>query len=162
MPIVERRAAPQGISGNLGIIVDGGADVFVRLARCCQPIPGDPIIGFTTKGRGISIHREDCPQARAIRDKERLLPAVWDNTQETTFLTGLNIWCLNRMGILSDVTQVLSDHHISVNNVAISYPGDNTVKIELTVDVQNTMDLAAVIRKITAIPDVVEATRTKS
>ena len=161
IPIVERRTAPQGVSGNLGILVDGSADVFIRLARCCQPIPGDAIIGFTTKGRGISIHREDCPQVKAIKDKGRLLKAEWDSLQETTFLTGIDIWCLNRTGILSDVTQVLSDHHISVANVTIKYPDENTAKIELVVDVRNTLDLSSVIHRIMSIPDVVDATRTK-
>jgi GTP pyrophosphokinase len=159
--IVERRMAPQGVSGNLGILVDGDANVFIRLARCCQPIPGDPIIGFTTKGRGISIHYADCPQVRAIRDTERLLPAEWDEAEENTFLTGLDIWGLNRTGILSDVTQVLSDHHIGVNNIQLNYPGDNTVKIELVVGVRNTQELKSVIHKIMGIADVAEATRSK-
>jgi len=160
-PIVERRTAPQGISGNLGILVDGDPDVFIRLARCCQPIPGDTIIGFTTKGRGISIHREDCPQVRAIRDKERILPAEWDESTEQTFRTGLDIWGLNRTGILSDVTQVLSDYHVSVNDVRIVYPGDDTAKIELTLDVRNSQELKAVLRTIRGIPDVVDAERAK-
>ncbi len=160
-PIVERRTAPQGVAGNLGLLVDDSPDVFVRLARCCQPIPGDHVVGFTTKGRGISIHKADCPQVRAIRDKDRLLPAAWDESTEQTFVTGIDIWSLNRTGVLSDITQVLRDHHISVNDVRIIYPGDDTVKIELTVGVQNVHDLNTVIHKIRSISDIVDASRTK-
>jgi guanosine-3',5'-bis(diphosphate) 3'-pyrophosphohydrolase len=159
--IVERRSAPQGVSGNLGILVDGHSDVFVRLARCCQPIPGDPIVGFTTKGRGISIHSSECPQVRAIRDKNRMLPAEWDEATEQTFRTGIDIWGLNRVGILNDVTQVLSDFGISVNDVRITYPGDDTAKIELAVDVANAQELNTVIRAIRGIPDIVDAARSK-
>jgi len=159
--IVERRKAPQGVSGNLGILVDDNADVFVRLARCCQPIPGDPIVGFTTKGRGISIHRTDCAQVKAIRDKERLLPAEWDSLVDTLFMTGIDIIALNRTGILSDVTQVLRDHNISVKDIRIKYPGDDTVKVELAVDIHNSQELSSVIHKIRMIPDVIEASRTK-
>ncbi len=160
-PIVERRLAPQGVSGNLGILVDGDPDIFVRLARCCQPIPGDPIVGFTTKGRGISIHTKECPQVKAIRDKERLLQAEWDIGFDNLFMTGIDVWGLNRTGILSDVTQVLSDHHVNVRDIRIKYPGDDTAKIELTVDVHNVQELTSVLHKIRSIPDVVDATRTK-
>jgi len=159
--IVERRTAPQGVSGNLGILVDGSPDVFVRLARCCQPIPGDPIVGFTTKGRGISIHNENCPQVRAIKDKERLLSAIWDEYSEQAFMTGLDIWALNRTGILFEITQILRDHHINLSDVRLMYPGDDTVKIELTLEVANTRDLNAVTLKIKGVKDVLDATRSK-
>jgi guanosine-3',5'-bis(diphosphate) 3'-pyrophosphohydrolase len=159
--IVERRRAPQGVSGNLGILVDDNADIFVRLARCCQPIPGDPIVGFTTKGRGISIHHADCPQVKAIRDKERLLTAHWDTLVENLFMTGIDVLGLNRTGILSDVTQVLRDYNVAVKDIRIKYPGDDTAKIELAVDVHNAQELNAVIHKIRMIPDVIEASRTK-
>jgi len=159
--IVERRAAPQGTSRNLGIVVDGTEDVFVRLARCCQPIPGDPIIGFTTKGRGISIHRKECPQVKAIRDKDRLLPAEWDESTETSFLTGIDIYGLNRTGILSEVTQVLSDHRVSVTDIRIKYPSEETAKVELTVDIYNTQELNSIIHKLKMIPDIVDAVRSK-
>jgi len=160
-PIVERRSAPQGVSGNLGILVDRNPDVFVRLARCCQPIPGDPIVGFTTKGRGISIHTENCPQVKAIRDKERLLPASWDDFTDQSFMTGLDIWSLNRTGILSEITQVLKDFHINLNDVRLTYPGDDTVKIELAVEVGNTRDLNTVIHKVKSIQDVIDAVRSR-
>ena len=161
-PIVERRNAPQGVSGNLGLLVDGNPDVFVRLARCCQPIPGDSVVGFTTKGRGISIHQLDCPQVKAIKDKERLLPAEWDESVDQSFVTAIDVWALNRTGMLSDVTQVLRDHHVDVNDVRIVYSGDDTAKIELTVEVQNSRELNSVIHKIRSIPDVIDTTRSKS
>jgi GTP diphosphokinase / guanosine-3',5'-bis(diphosphate) 3'-diphosphatase len=159
--IVERRVAPQGVSGSLGILVDGNSDVFIRLARCCQPIPGDPIVGFTTKGRGVSIHTADCPQVKAIQAKERILQARWDENPEQAFTTGIDIWCLNRTGILGDVTMVLSDHNVSVNDVRIKYHGDQTAKIELSVSAKSTVELNGIIERLRSIQDVVEATRTK-
>jgi GTP pyrophosphokinase len=159
--VVQRRIALQGTSGSMGILVDGDPNVFVRLARCCQPIPGDLIVGFTTKGRGVSIHAQDCPQVKAIREKERLLPAEWDEAIEREFATGIDVWGLNRTGILSDITQVLSDHEISVNDVRLSYPGDMSVKIELSVSAHSVGEIGAVIHKIRSIKDVVDAVRSK-
>ena len=159
--IVERRTAPQGASGNLGILVDGNPNIFVRLARCCQPIPGDPIIGFTTKGKGVSIHRIDCPQVKAIRDIQRFLKAEWDESSTRSFFTGLDIWGLNRTGILSDITQVLSDNKMSVNNIKMKIPGDNTVKIELVVETRGAEELNTVIHRIRSIKDVLDVARAK-
>lgn len=159
--IVVRRDAPQGVAGNLGIMVDGDAAIFVRLAKCCQPIPGDSIVGFTTKGRGVSIHTRECPQVKAIEDKERLLSADWDENVSQQFTTGIDVFCLNRTGILSDITQALSDFKIAVNDVRIKYHGDQTAKIELSVSATSTHELNSVIHKIRSIQDVIDVTRTK-
>jgi GTP pyrophosphokinase len=90
-----------------------------------------------------------------------MLPAQWDEATEQMFRTGIDIWGLNRVGILNDVTQVLSDFGISVNDVRITYPGDDTAKIELAVDVANSQELNTVIRAIRGIPDIVDAARSK-
>ena len=159
--VVERRAALQGTSGSLGILVDGDPHVFVRLALCCQPIPGDPIIGFTTKGRGVSIHNMNCPQVKAVREKERLLSVVWDEEIERAFSTGIDVWCLNRTGVLSDITQVLSDNDISVIDVRMKYSGELSVKIELSVSAHSSREINSVIIKLKSIKDVVDAVRSK-
>ncbi len=159
--IVQRRTALQGNSGSLGILVDGNPNVFVRLARCCLPIPGDPIVGFTTKGRGVSIHASDCPQINAVREKERLLPAEWDEGIDQVFSAGIDIWCLNRTGILSDITQALSDYEMSVNDIRIMYSSDMTAKIELAIAARSAQDLKAVLQRIRSIQDVVDVARSK-
>lgn len=160
--IVERRMAPQGVSGNLGILVDNNPGIFVRLARCCQPIPGDSIVGFTTKGRGVSIHTTDCPQIQAVHAKERLLEAKWRDEVSQVFYTGIDVFCLNRTGILSDITQAISDEHMSVNDVRITYHNDNTAKIELSVSARSTEELNKVLAKIRSIPDIIDAERARA
>ena len=97
------------------VVVQGSTDVWVRLARCCTPVPGDDIMGFVTRGQGVSVHRTDCPNARALaRQSERLITVSWRPGKPTSFVVSIQVEALDRGRLLGDVATVLSDNHVDI------------------------------------------------
>src|SRR5699024_4726100 len=111
MPGEQRR----GRTGDPGVVVKGVDDVWIKLARCCTPVPGDPIAGFVTRGSGISVHRTDCANMKVLeRQPERIMDVEWAPTVDSVFLVQIQLGALDPSGLLSDVTLVLSDHRVSI------------------------------------------------
>ena len=101
--------------GDAGVIVKGAPDVWVKLAKCCTPVPPDDILGFVTKGGGVSVHRTDCTNAASLRSQpEKLLEVEWAPTGQSTFLVNIQVEALDRARLLSDITMVLSDAHVNI------------------------------------------------
>ena len=105
-----RRGSP------VGVYVEGLDDVMVRLSRCCTPVPGDQIVGFVTRGRGVSVHRADCANATALAagGEERLIEVEWDREGTTVFVASVEVLAFDRSRLLSDVTRVVSEHHLNI------------------------------------------------
>ncbi|HUZ10915.1 MAG TPA: bifunctional (p)ppGpp synthetase/guanosine-3',5'-bis(diphosphate) 3'-pyrophosphohydrolase, partial [Acidimicrobiales bacterium] len=99
-----------------GVYVEGLDDVMVRLSRCCTPVPGDQIVGFVTRGRGVSVHRADCANANALAavGQERLIEVEWDREGSTVFVASIEVLAFDRSRLLSDVTRVVSEHHLNI------------------------------------------------
>src|SRR5207248_4349627 len=99
-----------------GVVVEGAADVWARLSRCCTPVPGDEITGFVTRGHGVSVHRADCTNLRHLLDSEpeRLVAVRWSPTEDSLFLVAIHVEALDRTGLLSDVTRSISDQHVNI------------------------------------------------
>jgi GTP pyrophosphokinase len=111
----------RGSEGDSGVLVKGDADVMVKLARCCTPVPGDPIMGFVTRGNGVSVHREDCKNATALKlEPERNISVSWAASSKRLFLVQIQVEALDRSGLLSDVTRVLSEHHVNILSASVS------------------------------------------
>jgi GTP pyrophosphokinase len=111
----------RGSEGDSGVLVKGDADVMVKLARCCTPVPGDPIMGFVTRGSGVSVHREDCKNATALKlEPERNISVSWAASSKRLFLVQIQVEALDRSGLLSDVTRVLSEHHVNILSASVS------------------------------------------
>jgi GTP pyrophosphokinase len=111
--------------GDSGVLVKGDPDVMVKLARCCTPVPGDPIMGFVTRGSGVSIHRDDCKNATALRhESERIVDVSWAASSKRLFLVQIQVEALDRSGLLSDVTRVLSEHHVNILSASVSTRND--------------------------------------
>ena len=111
----------RGSEGDSGVLVKGDADVMVKLARCCTPVPGDPIMGFVTRGSGVSVHREDCKNATALKlEPERNIAVSWAASSKRLFLVQIQVEALDRSGLLSDVTRVLSEHHVNILSASVS------------------------------------------
>jgi GTP pyrophosphokinase len=111
----------RGSGGDSGVLVKGDADVMVKLARCCTPVPGDPIMGFVTRGSGVSVHREDCKNATALKlESERNIAVSWAASSKRLFLVQIQVEALDRSGLLSDVTRVLSEHHVNILSASVS------------------------------------------
>ena len=104
-----------GRRSDSGVVVVGTDDVWVKVARCCTPVPGDPIIGFVTRGKGVSVHSTHCSNAGSLRQEpERLIDVKWEPTNSSMFNVQLQVEAFDRPGLLSDITRVMSDHHINI------------------------------------------------
>ena len=103
-----------------GVTVRGAGDVWVKLARCCTPVPPDPIIGFVTRGSGVSVHRSDCRNVQELRAMpDRIVPVEWAPTQSSVFLVEIQVEALDRKSLLSDVTRVLSENHVNILSASV-------------------------------------------
>ena len=124
--------APQPrTSGDSGVEVDGAPDVWVRLSRCCTPVPGDEIIGFVTHGHGVSVHRVDCVNLAHLTDtqRERMVEVHWAPTEDSVFLVAIQVEALDRTRLLSDVTRALSDQHVNIlSAIGDHQPGPGRVQ----------------------------------
>jgi GTP pyrophosphokinase len=108
-----------------GVLVKGDADVMVKLARCCTPVPGDKIMGFVTRGTGVSVHRTDCKNVGQLQlEPERILEVSWAPSSKRLFLVQIQVEALDRSGLLSDVTRVLSEHHVNILSASVSTRND--------------------------------------
>ena len=139
--------------------------MLVRISRCCSPVPGDPIVGYITKGRGISIHRADCPNVKAAKDAEnRLIDVEWEDTssQGQEYDADLQIEGYNRSGLLNEVLQVVNGMTRNLNNVSGKVDNNRMATITLTVGIPNLNHLERIIDKIKMIPDVYNVHRISS
>lgn len=121
------KVAPSG--GDAGVIVKGAPDVWVKLAKCCTPVPPDDILGFVTKGGGVSVHRHDCTNAASLKSQpEKLLDVEWAPTGSSTFLVNIQVEALDRARLLSDITMALSDAHVNILSANLSTTRDRVAK----------------------------------
>ena len=145
-------------SNDAGVLVKGDGDVLVKLARCCTPVPGDPIIGFVTRGSGVSVHRNDCKNVEQLMlEPERLMDVSWAPTSKTLFLVQIQIEALDRGGLLSDVTRVLSEHHVNILSASVSTRSDRVALSRFVFemgDAQLLEHLLNAVRRIEAVYDV--------
>src|SRR5688572_8616257 len=129
-----------------GIVVPGSADVWVRLARCCTPVPGDEIMGFVTRGQGVSVHRTDCPNAKALTSQsERLIDVSWRTGKPTSFVVAVQVEALDRTRLLSDVATVLSDHHVNILSATSAVGRDRTTMLRFTFELADITHLAEIL-----------------
>jgi len=144
-----------------GILVGGDDNIMVRFAGCCNPIPGDPITGFVTKGRGISVHRLDCANAKIFMgDKERSIEVTWDYRDAKSYIVFLHIEALDRPGLLNDITSVFLNFGANVIKGTITTENmhvNNTFKLQI----QNKNQLKQIVNRVLKIKGVENVTRTK-
>jgi guanosine-3',5'-bis(diphosphate) 3'-pyrophosphohydrolase len=160
LPAVGRSRAPRG--GESGVLVRGAPDILVKLAKCCTPVPGDEIVGFVTRGSGVSVHRADCTNVRSLReDPERLIEVEWAPTTKSVFLVQIQVEALDRSGLLSDVTRVLSEHHVNILSATVSTSNDRLAISRFVFEMGDTVHLDRVlnaVRRIDAVYDVYRVT----
>ena len=158
----QRRTAhrrPESSSSKYGIQVEGVADVPLRLAKCCRPVSGDPILGYVSLGRGITIHREDCPNVAALRkDPERFVPVSWDGENETSFKVELQVDAWDRHRLLEDLSRTFAEAGINIVEARciVSHP---MVKNRFVVEVGDTQALKGAINRLRSIDAVFDAYR---
>ncbi len=148
-----------------GVVVKGIDDVLVRLSRCCNPVPGDDIIGFVTRGRGVSVHRTDCPNAQELlQSPERIIDVSWENTPSTgtSYKVEVFIEAIDRLGLLRDVTLVLSDMGANVVSCSLSTHRDGVVEMRFLFQVSDIASIDSIISKIKSVDGVFDANRMMS
>jgi GTP diphosphokinase / guanosine-3',5'-bis(diphosphate) 3'-diphosphatase len=153
-----RSKVPTG--GDSGVVVRGAADVWVKLAKCCTPVPPDAILGFVTKGGGVSVHRRDCTNASSLQAQpERLLDVEWSPTAQSSFLVNIQVEALDRARLLSDITMVLSDAHVNILSASLSTTRDRVAKSRFTFEMAEAKHLDTVLRAVRGVPGVFDAYR---
>ncbi|SEI87099.1 RelA/SpoT family protein [Demequina mangrovi] len=146
--------------GDPGVAVHGLTDVVVKLARCCTPVPGDPIQGFVTRGSGVSVHRADCENLAQLRaQNERLIDVEWTGQNAGTFLVQIEVEALDRNRLLSDVTQVLSDHHVNILSANVSTTRERVAMSSFQFEMADPSHLGAILSAVRRIDGVYDARR---
>ena len=148
-----------------GIIVEGLGNCLVKFAKCCTPVPGDAIIGFITKGFGVSVHRADCPNTIGAHDPEqaaRWVRVRWDHQDEQPFETTLELDCITRDGLMLDVATVMTTARVRVKELSgKDIPGGHSV-FTIRFEVKNTAELEAIRNKLLSVRDVLGSRRGKN
>ncbi len=153
-----RSKIPTG--GDAGVIVKGSPDVWVKLAKCCTPVPPDDILGFVTKGGGVSIHRRDCTNANSLLSQpEKVLEVEWAPTASSTFLVNIQVEAIDRARLLSDITMVLSDAHVNILSANLSTTRDRVAKSRFTFEMAEAKHLDTVLKAVRGVPGVFDAYR---
>jgi guanosine-3',5'-bis(diphosphate) 3'-pyrophosphohydrolase len=160
----QRQLLPESIlppPSIVGIQVKGVGDLLSRLAKCCTPVPGDPIIGYITRGTGITVHRRDCPNVKNIADSERLIEVEWGGAREA-YPVEIRVEAFDRAGLLRDVTAIVADEGINMSAVSSSTHPDNTATVTATLLVGNIQQLRSVLARLEGLRDVLEVRREKA
>jgi GTP pyrophosphokinase len=142
------------------ITVRGVGDLLTKLAGCCHPLPGDPIVGYVTRGRGITIHRQDCRNILYLEDQERLIEVDWGEEIEQAFPVMIQVLAYDRTGLMRDITEITAGERINISaaNIATD-PKDRTAVITATLEIKSIVQLSRVLAKIERLPNVFEARR---
>ena len=156
------RARPRP-AGDPGVVIKDVTDVWAKLARCCTPVPGDEILGFVTRGHGVSVHRVDCTNAASLQaDPDRLVEVEWAPTAGSVFLVAIHVEALDRNRLLSDVTRVLSDAHVNILSAAVSTTRDRVATSRFTFEMGDPKHLGHLLRAVRGVEGVYDAYRVTS
>jgi GTP pyrophosphokinase len=150
-------------AGDPGVVVKGVQDVWVKLARCCTPVPGDEIVGFVTRGNGVSVHRGDCVNVDNLATQpDRLIEVEWAPTSGSVFLVAIQVEALDRTRLLSDVTRVLSDAHVNILSASVTTSRDRVAFSRFTFEMGDTKHLGHLLRLVRNVEGVYDAYRITS
>lgn len=148
-------------SETQGVLVKGSPDVLTKMARCCTPVPGDPIIGFITRGEGVSIHRDDCRNVKSL-DQTRMVDVAWAEQARGVFMVQIQIEALDRSGLLSDVTRVLSENHVNILSASVSTSKDRVALSRFVFEMADPSHLDHLLNQVRKIEAVYDVYRVKS
>jgi GTP pyrophosphokinase len=154
----KRRPRPKG---DPGVVVKGASDVWVKLAKCCTPVPGDSIVGFVTRGDGVSVHRSDCSNVRALSasQPDRIVEVEWAPSATSVFLVQIQVEALDRARLLSDVTRTLSDQHVNILSASVTTSRDRIALSRFTFEMGDPKHLGAVLNSVRSVEGVYDVYR---
>ena len=146
--------------GDPGVVVNGTDDIWVKLARCCTPVPGDEIVGFVTRGSGVSVHRTSCVNVPSLsQDESRIVNVEWAPTANSVFLVNIQVEALDRARLLSDVTRALSDQHVNILSASVATSRDKIALSRFTFEMADPKHLGALLRTVRGVEGVYDVYR---
>jgi GTP pyrophosphokinase len=158
LPFTPKGRARQLRPSDSGVLVRGAPDILVKLAKCCTPVPGDEIVGFVTRGTGVSVHRSDCNNVKSLlTEPDRIIEVEWAPTSSSLFLVQIQVEALDRSGLLSDITRVLSENHVNILSATVSTSSDRLAISRYVFEMGDTVHLDRLlnaVRRIDAVYDV--------
>jgi GTP pyrophosphokinase len=156
-PGAELAAPPPPPSGKIQVM--GVGDLLSRLARCCNPVPGEPIVGFITRGKGVTVHRADCPNVVAEDERERLVTVEWGRVQQEVFPVNIRLDAWDRDGLLRDVAAVVAEDHVNMSTVTAQVHPDRTAIIRATIEISGIAKLSRIFSRLEGLKGVIGVRR---
>jgi GTP pyrophosphokinase len=157
VPTRDRRRRP---AGDPGVVVRDASDIWVKLAKCCTPVPGDEIIGFVTRGGGVSVHRQDCTNAGALQaEPDRLIEVDWEPSSGSVFLVAIQVEALDRHRLLSDITRALSDESVNILSASVQTSRDRVAVSRFTFELGDPKHLGHLLRMVRGVEGVYDVYR---
>lgn len=153
----KNRAKPTSVNG---IIVEGIDNIKVTIAKCCNPVPGDDILGYITKGRGVSVHRTDCPNMAGI-DFDRTMDVRWDNASDANYNLHLNLVAYDRVNYIANISETIGNLDINIENISANKKENNMFVVDLILSVNGKLDVTDVINKMKQVEGTIEARRVR-
>ncbi len=158
-----RPARRRSQASDPGVVIPGVSDVWIKLARCCTPVPGDDIMGFITRSGGVSVHRADCTNAEDLRDQaERLVDVSWKPSAASTFLVAIQVEALDRHRLLADITKVLSEEKVNILSATVTTTRDRVAVSRFTFEMADPKHLGHLLRAVRRVDGVYDAYRVTS
>jgi GTP pyrophosphokinase len=165
-PAQEHPSAHKAVGGrsdSAGVQVKGSRDLLMQLSRCCHPVPGDRILGYITRGRGLTIHAIDCPNLEALDyDKERLVEVEWDSDTPSTHAVKMSIVAVDKTGVLANVSSAIAECHANISRAEITTREDQKAVLDFIVEVSDTRHLEQVIKAVEHVDGVITARRLRA
>ncbi len=160
--LLKPRSKPTGTNITKGVSIMGAGGLLVNLARCCSPMPGDDIVGYITRGRGVTVHRRDCPNIIAMRDVERLIDVSWGTAdEEQRYIVPVEVIAFDREGLLREISTIIADQKVNISSIEVT-TRQHIATLHLQLEIANNQQLTRILAKIELISSVVEARRRKT
>jgi GTP pyrophosphokinase len=161
LPSTAQKPRPSRHKQTVGVHVEGLDDVMVRLSRCCTPVPGDSIIGFVTRGRGVSVHRADCANAASLAatNGDRLIEVDWDQDRSGVFVASIEIQALDRSKLLRDISTILSEHHVNILASSSHTGSDRVARLRFDFELGDPSHLESLLGTLKRVDSVFDAYR---
>jgi GTP pyrophosphokinase len=150
-------------SVDKGVSVKGMDNMLVRMAKCCNPVPGDDIVGYITRGRGVSVHREDCKNLKNLAESEpeRIIDVSWERGRTESYQVDLRIDAVNKSALLNDITHIIKEEKINLLSVMARTSNQNRAVINLSLELSSTEHMYDIMKKIESISGVLNVSRSK-
>jgi GTP pyrophosphokinase len=160
-PAVSKRVA--GKADEKGVKVRGARDLLMQLSRCCNPVPGDRILGYITRGRGLTIHTVDCPNLEALDyDRDRLVEVEWDTSTPSTHAVKVSVMAVDKTGVLANVSSAIAECHANISRAEITTREDRKAVLDFIVEVSDTHHLEQVLKAVEGVDGVITARRIRA